>query len=116
MEIAYSLASEELHPTDMVHAARRAEEFGFQSVWLSDHFHPWTDRQGQSPFVWSVIGGIAATTRLRVGTAVTCPLIRMHPALPWQEKRPWGAVAEPWLRGWPVRASPAWSMKRRWRP
>ena len=73
MEIAYSLASEELHPTDMVHAARRAEELNFQSVWLSDHFHPWTDRQGQSPFVWSVIGGIAATTGLRVGTAVTCP-------------------------------------------
>ena len=53
MEIAYSLASEELHPTDMVHAARRAEELGFQSVWLSDHFHPWIDRQGQSPFVWT---------------------------------------------------------------
>src|SRR2546423_14272334 len=81
MEIAYSLASEELHPTDMVHAARRAEELGFGSVWLSDHFHPWTDRQGQSPFVWSVIGGIAATTGLRVGTAVTCPLIRTHPAI-----------------------------------
>jgi G6PDH family F420-dependent oxidoreductase len=81
VEIAYSLASEELHPTDMVRAARRAEEIGFQSVWLSDHFHPWTDRQGQSPFVWSVIGGIAATTDLRVGTAVTCPLIRTHPAI-----------------------------------
>src|SRR5437016_6540186 len=82
MEIAYSLASEELHPTDMVHAARRAEELGFQSVWLSDHFHPWTDRQGQSPFVWSVLGAIAQpTTRLRVGTAVTCPTIRVHPAI-----------------------------------
>src|SRR2546421_10425152 len=81
MEIAYSLASEELHPRDMVHAARRAEELGFESVWLSDHFHPWTDRQGQSPFVWSVIGGIAATTGLRGGTAVTCPPIRTHPPI-----------------------------------
>ncbi len=81
MEIAYSLASEELHPRDMVRAARRAEETGFRSVWLSDHFHPWIDRQGQSPFVWSVIGGVAATTDLRVGTAVTCPLIRTHPAI-----------------------------------
>jgi G6PDH family F420-dependent oxidoreductase len=81
MEIGYSLASEELHPTDMVRAAQRAEEIGFRSAWLSDHFHPWIDRQGQSPFVWSVIGGIAATTELRVGTAVTCPLIRMHPAI-----------------------------------
>ena len=82
MEIAYSLASEELHPRDMVRAARRAEETGFRSVWLSDHFHPWIDRQGQSPFVWCVLGGIAqATETLRVGTGVTCPLIRIHPAI-----------------------------------
>jgi G6PDH family F420-dependent oxidoreductase len=81
MEIGYSLASEELHPTEMVRAAQRAEAIGFRSAWLSDHFHPWIDRQGQSPFVWSVIGGIAATTELRVGTAVTCPLIRTHPAI-----------------------------------
>jgi G6PDH family F420-dependent oxidoreductase len=81
MEIGYSLASEELHPTDMVRAAQRAEKIGFRSAWVSDHFHPWIDRQGESPFVWSVIGGIAATTTLRVGTAVTCPLIRTHPAI-----------------------------------
>jgi G6PDH family F420-dependent oxidoreductase len=81
MEIGYSLASEELHPTDMVRWAKRAEELGFRSAWVSDHFHPWVDRQGQSPFVWSAIGGIAATTQLRVGTAVTCPLIRTHPAI-----------------------------------
>jgi G6PDH family F420-dependent oxidoreductase len=81
MEIGYSLASEELHPTDMVRAAQRAEEIGISSAWISDHFHPWIDRQGQSPFVWSVIGGIAATTNLRVATAVTCPLIRTHPAI-----------------------------------
>lgn len=46
------------------------------------HFHPWIDRQGQSPFVWSVLGAIAqATERLQVGTGVTCPLIRTHPAI-----------------------------------
>jgi G6PDH family F420-dependent oxidoreductase len=50
-------------------------------VWISDHYHPWNDRQGHSPFVWSVIGGIAATTRLRVTTAVTCPAVRIHPAV-----------------------------------
>jgi G6PDH family F420-dependent oxidoreductase len=81
MEIGYSLASEELPPRDMVRWAQRAEEMGFRSVLISDHFHPWIDRQGQSPFVWSVIGGIAATTRLRVVTGVTCPLIRTHPAI-----------------------------------
>ena len=47
-----------------------------------DHFHPWIDRQGQSPFVWSVIGAIAeATERLELGTAVTCPSMRIHPTL-----------------------------------
>jgi G6PDH family F420-dependent oxidoreductase len=61
--------------------ARAAEEAGFPSVLISDHYHPWIDRQGQSPFVWSVIGGIAATTSLRVTTGVTCPTIRIHPAI-----------------------------------
>src|SRR5437667_84904 len=65
----------------MVRAAQRAEQAGFPYVQLSDHFHPWIDRQGQSPFVWSVIGAIAATTKLTVGTGVTCPLIRTHPAI-----------------------------------
>ena len=65
----------------MVEAAQKAEAAGFPYVQISDHFHPWIDRQGQSPFVWSVIAGIAATTeRLTVGTGVTCPLIRTHPA------------------------------------
>jgi len=59
-----------------------AEERGFAFALISDHFHPWTDRQGQSPFVWAVIGAIAqATERLRLGTGVTCPLIRTHPAV-----------------------------------
>jgi G6PDH family F420-dependent oxidoreductase len=65
-----------------VHNAARAEEAGFAFAMISDHFHPWVDRQGNSPFVWSVLGAIAqATRRLRVGTAVTCPTIRIHPAI-----------------------------------
>jgi coenzyme F420-dependent glucose-6-phosphate dehydrogenase len=81
-EIGYHLSSEEHGPTDLVHYARRAEESGFTFALISDHYHPWTDRQGQSPFVWSVIGGIAqATQRLRLGTAVTCPIMRIHPAI-----------------------------------
>jgi G6PDH family F420-dependent oxidoreductase len=50
-------------------------------VLISDHFHPWTERQGQSPFVWGVIGAIAATTSLKVTTGVTCPTLRIHPAI-----------------------------------
>jgi G6PDH family F420-dependent oxidoreductase len=82
VEIGYSLSSEEHGPNDLVHYAHLAEEAGFTFALISDHFHPWVDRQGQSPFVWSVIGAIAhATESLRLGTGVTCPTIRIHPAI-----------------------------------
>ena len=81
-EFGYWLSSEEHEPLDLVRYARRAEENGFSFAMISDHFHPWIEAQGQSPFVWSVIGGIAATTkRIRLGTGVTCPMIRTHPAI-----------------------------------
>jgi G6PDH family F420-dependent oxidoreductase len=81
-QIGYALSSEEHAPNDLVKNARRAEEVGFTFALISDHFHPWVDKQGHSPFVWSVIGAIAhATERLRLGTGVTCPLIRIHPAI-----------------------------------
>lgn len=82
LEIGYSLSSEELPPNDLVHYAHRAEEAGFTFALISDHFHPWIDKQGQSPFVWSVIGAIAQVTEnLKLGTGVTCPLFRIHPAI-----------------------------------
>jgi G6PDH family F420-dependent oxidoreductase len=80
-ELAYALSSEEHDARTLVAIAQRAESAGFRSVWISDHYHPWIDRQGHSPFVWSVIGGIAATTNLTVTTGVTCPTIRIHPAI-----------------------------------
>ena len=82
VELGYTLSSEEHGPRDLVRFARTAEDAGFGFAFISDHFHPWTDRQGESPFVWSVIGAIAeATENLRLGTGVTCPLIRVHPAI-----------------------------------
>ena len=82
MELGYAISSEEHRPLDLVDNAVRAEEAGFGFALISDHFHPWTDRQGQSPFVWGVLGGIAAKTeRLVVGTGVTCPILRLHPAI-----------------------------------
>jgi G6PDH family F420-dependent oxidoreductase len=81
-EFGYALSSEEHRPSDLVDHARRAEESGFSFALISDHYHPWIDRQGQSPFVWGVLGAIAqATERLVVGTGVTCPTIRTHPAI-----------------------------------
>lgn len=82
MKLGYALSSEEHRPLDLVRNAVRAEGAGFEFALVSDHFHPWIDRQGQSPFVWSVLGGIAtATERLEVGTGVTCPTMRIHPAI-----------------------------------
>jgi G6PDH family F420-dependent oxidoreductase len=80
--LGYKLASEEHPPADLVRYAQMAQDSGFGFALISDHFHPWIDRQGQSPFVWSVLGAIAqATQRLTVGTAVTCPIMRVHPAI-----------------------------------
>jgi G6PDH family F420-dependent oxidoreductase len=82
IRLGYKLSSEEQKPSDLVRQAEMAEESGFTFALISDHYHPWVDRQGQSPFVWAVIGGIAQVTRrLELGTAVTCPTVRIHPAV-----------------------------------
>jgi len=81
-DFGYTLSSEEHPPRDLVANAQRAEEVGFDFVSISDHFHPWVSAQGHSPFVWSVLGSIAAVTeRLEVGVGVTCPTVRIHPAV-----------------------------------
>jgi G6PDH family F420-dependent oxidoreductase len=81
-KLGYALSSEEHAPGDLVQNARRAEEVGFEFALISDHYHPWVSAQGQSPFVWSIIGGIAQVTeRLQLGTGVTCPTMRIHPAI-----------------------------------
>ncbi|HET6379902.1 MAG TPA: TIGR03557 family F420-dependent LLM class oxidoreductase [candidate division Zixibacteria bacterium] len=80
--IGYALSSEEHPPRNLVGHAVAAERAGFSFALISDHYHPWIDRQGHSPFAWSVLGAIAErTSDLRVGTGVTCPLIRIHPAI-----------------------------------
>lgn len=82
VQLGYTLSSEEHPPNDLVRFARMAEQAGFTFASISDHYHPWVDAQGHSPFVWSVLGGIAqATERLVVMTGVTCPTIRIHPAI-----------------------------------
>src|SRR2546423_5111511 len=82
VQIGYSLSNEEHRPEALVRYARRAEEAGFDYAMISDHYHPWLGAQGNSSLVWAVLGGIAqATQRLPVGTGVTCPTVRYHPAL-----------------------------------
>lgn len=80
--LGYALSSEEHKPNLLIAHAQMAERSGFKFLLISDHFHPWVPQQGQSSFVWSVLGGIAQTTqRVQVGTGVTCPIMRIHPAL-----------------------------------
>ena len=78
----YTLSSEERSPRELVNYARQGEEAGFDFLSVSDHFHPWINAQGHSPFVWSVLGAIAVNTEsIAVGTGVTCPIMRIHPAV-----------------------------------
>jgi len=81
MRVGYFLSCEEYTPAQLVEQAVAAERAGFDALWISDHYHPWNDEQGQSPFVWSVIGAISQATDLPVTTAVTCPTVRIHPAV-----------------------------------
>lgn len=81
MKIGYFLSSEEWGPREQVELAVKAERAGFEGLWISDHYHPWSEEQGHSPFVWSVIGALAQATEQKVTTAVTCPTVRIHPAI-----------------------------------
>jgi G6PDH family F420-dependent oxidoreductase len=81
MKIGYFLSCEEYTPAELVEQAVLAERAGFTGLSISDHFHPWNDEQGQSPFVWSVIGAVSQATELPVTTMVTCPTVRIHPAV-----------------------------------
>jgi G6PDH family F420-dependent oxidoreductase len=80
--VGIAFSSEERSASEIVSAARTAEAAGFTAGWLSDHFHPWNEQQGESPFVWSVLGALAqATDAMTWETAVTCPTVRTHPAI-----------------------------------
>ncbi|HET8524604.1 MAG TPA: TIGR03557 family F420-dependent LLM class oxidoreductase [Thermomicrobiales bacterium] len=82
VELGYALSSEEFAPDALIDNARRAEEVGFSFALISDHYHPWVTKQGEAPFVWAVIGGISrVTSQLQLGTGVTCPTVRIHPAI-----------------------------------
>jgi G6PDH family F420-dependent oxidoreductase len=81
LTIGYFLSCEEYTPAELLEQAALAEDAGFDALWISDHFHPWNDEQGQSPFVWSMIGALAQVSRLPVTTAVTCPIMRLSPVI-----------------------------------
>lgn len=81
MKVGCFLSPEEFTPAELVQQARWAQEAGFEALWISDHFHPWNDEQGESSFVWSMIGAISQVCDPPVTTAVTCPTVRIHPGI-----------------------------------
>ena len=82
MRFGYKLSAEGFGPKDLIQQAVRAEQAGFDFVEISDHYHPWLDVQGHSPFAWTVLGALAARPRpLGQAPGVTCPTVRYHPAI-----------------------------------
>jgi G6PDH family F420-dependent oxidoreductase len=80
--LGYCASFEQFHPRDLLRWSQLAEQYGFDAVLASDHFHPWTPEQGQSGFVWSWLGALGVTTHLRFGVGVTAPIgFRYHPAV-----------------------------------
>src|SRR3954469_23657359 len=69
-------------PRTLVDKAVDAERAGFDFLAVSDHFHPWLESHGHSPFAWSVLGAVASrTSKIELATMATCPLTRSHPAI-----------------------------------
>jgi coenzyme F420-dependent glucose-6-phosphate dehydrogenase len=78
----YKVFPELDHPKKLLEYATLAEKYGFNSLWLSDHFHPWTDSSSAAAFAWVLIASAAERTKnMRIGTAVTAPILRYHPAV-----------------------------------
>ena len=95
VKLGYKLMSEEHGPADLVRNAKRAEQAGFDFAAISDHFFPWLEEQGHAPFAWSVLGALAqATERIGLMTAVTCPIMRYHPAIIAQAAATMGLLAD----------------------
>lgn len=97
----YFLACEEFTPAELLDQARKAADAGFTRLAISDHFHPWNGEQGNSPLVWAVIGALSQTVDLPVTTLVTCPTMRLHPAV--TPRRPLRRVS-----CWPAASLSAW--------
>ncbi len=82
VEIGYKLFTEAHNALELVQNAKQAEAAGFSFVSITDHYHPWTEKQGHAGFAWSILGAVAASTsRIGISTGITCPTIRYHPAI-----------------------------------
>lgn len=79
--IGYAAMLERFHPTEILEFAGLAERSGFRGVMAADHFQPWVPVQGQASFVWNVLSALGQVTAGDLGTGVTAPTFRWHPAM-----------------------------------
>ena len=80
MTIGFHASHEQVHPSALLAAAQRAEQAGFGAAMCSDHFAPWSERQGHSAFAWAWLGAALQSTGLSFGV-VNAPGQRYHPAI-----------------------------------
>jgi coenzyme F420-dependent glucose-6-phosphate dehydrogenase len=81
LKFGYKIAPEQFSPLEMLNQAIEAEKAGFESINVSDHFHPWSE-SGQACFTWSWLGAAAVSTQnIELGTGLTCPILRYNPAI-----------------------------------
>jgi coenzyme F420-dependent glucose-6-phosphate dehydrogenase len=78
--IGFHCSHEQHAPSALLQHARLAADAGFTAAMCSDHFHPWSERQGHAGFAWSWLGAALASSRLSYGT-VCAPGQRYHPAV-----------------------------------
>jgi G6PDH family F420-dependent oxidoreductase len=95
MHFGYTMLCEQTSPKQLVSDLARAEEIGFDFSVISDHYSPWIEEQGHSPYAWSVLGAAAqATSRIGLMTFVTCPIMRYHPAVVAQKAATMGVLSD----------------------
>jgi coenzyme F420-dependent glucose-6-phosphate dehydrogenase len=81
LQLGWKAGPEQYPPDEMLDQVITAEEAGFDTLDASDHFHPWAEA-GQAAFIWTWLGAAAARTKsIGLGTGVTCPILRYHPAI-----------------------------------
>ena len=82
LKIGYKASAEQFDSRQLLDYSIEAERYGFDSVFISDHFQPWRHTGGQAPFSLSWLGALGAkTTRVAIGTSVLTPTFRYHPSV-----------------------------------
>jgi G6PDH family F420-dependent oxidoreductase len=93
--IGYTMMCEQAGPKALVRDVQLAEAAGFEFAVISDHYFPWVDAMGHSPYAWSVLGAAAqVTSRIELMTYVTCPIKRYHPAVVAQKAATVGVLSD----------------------